>query len=599
MSHLRSRSTTVLARGLLAVGFVVLTGAFIVAHRSPATGYETSLYTGTPVAYWVLLGFALLISLILTLGASATWFRRLALILGGGAATSFAGLPVLRGYWYFGAGDALTHLGWIAGVRSGTIETTELVYSGLHTLATMFSLVFGVELSQATLLVIVVLSCLFFVFVPLSAAVVYDSRYTTSIAAFSAFLFLPITTLSTHMVLHSMSQSILYSTVVLYLLLKYVRSNTSLFSPSATGLVLAVGSVPLVLYHPQLAAHLLVAFGAICAVQFLYRRYRSTHPIADHRPIYGQTAVLATAFLAWSWNHDFFAGVIEFTVTSAIGYLLGEGTAAESVGSQGASLSAIGASVVEVALKLFGSSFLYIFLAAVLLLWTVKENDGTLTAETHGLLPYFTVSLTGLMGLFTMYFLGSVSEMYFRVLGLMLLYVTILGAVAIAYGMTSLSWRYSSSAVHSVVTVGLGIVLLVSLIAVFPSPYIYSGSPHVTEKKFSGHETAFENQAEGVTFTGIRSGPNRYADAIDPNLSRTRTYGSISGEQIEDGISQQYAEDRYLIVTVTDREREIETFRELRYSEEQLDSIDTQTGVNRVQSNGEFRLYYVDSADDG
>ncbi|MDS0475114.1 hypothetical protein [Natrinema sp. 1APR25-10V2] len=596
MAHARSRSTLGEST-LLALGFLALTGAVLAAHSAPATGYELSLYSSTPLSFWALLGCALFVSLLGALRATTDWYRWLALGLGGVSMATFVGLPVVRGYRFYGAGDALTHLGWMRSIQSGAFSPIELRYPALHLVTTFLSVTVGIDLAQAALLVIIALSCLFFAFVALSTSLIFQSRFSTVVGAFSAFLFLPITTIHTFIVPHAMSQAILFSSVSIFLLLKYLRSPASLRSPSGMGMLFALTSIALVVYHPQLAAHVLVMFLGITILQFLYRRYRADHPIATHRPIAGQTVLLTAVFLAWISKHGFFSDVFRYALSSATSYFVGGGAAAEAVNSQGSSLSEIGVSLLELVLKLLGPSLLFLFFAGVLVLWSVRNRD--LTARTSGLVPYFVVSLIALAGVFAVYFFGSYSAMYFRVFGLMMVLVTIMGAVAIAHGTTALSRNYRSTTVYSVSIVGFGIVLLLSLLVVFPSPYVYQSSPHITDMSMEGYQTTFENKDENVTFTAIRGGPSRYEDAIYGDLERTQKYDAIYGEAIADGIPQQYAEDRYLVMTRADREREVVAYRELRYSRSQLDSISSQTGVSRVHSNGEYTLYYVRGAADG
>lgn len=598
MQRERAEPPRLADRGLLAVGFLALTTAVVVAHTSPATGYELSPYTETPVAFWAGLGTALLVSLFVSLRATADWFRRLALLLGGLAATSFVGLPLLRGYHFFSGGDALTHLGWARGIRLGNFQPTELIYPALHVNSAMFDAAFGIDTAHAILLLVVTVASLFVVFVTLSASVVAENRYATVVAAFSAFLFLPVTLIATHMLPHAMSQAIMVSSLVVFLLLKYVRRPEIPRAPSALGAVFAISSSLLVLYHPQLVAHLLAVFLGICVMQALYRRYRADHPVASHRPIYAQTAVMTVAFALWVANREFVASVVEFTVTSAADFFYGQGAAAAGIASQGASLVRIGGSITEVFLKLFGASLVYVVLAGLLVLWTVWESDETVERTTGGTVSYFAVALSGLLFVFALYFFGSVSEMYFRVFGLMMVLVTVLGAVALAHGMSSLSRRRSRSVVHGVAVVGLGILLVASLLTVFPSPYVYQPSAHVTESSMSGHATAFEHEQAGVGYLGIRAGPERYRDAWNAQGRKTSRYGAVTGEDIDAGLADRVDEDTYLTLTRADREREVVAYRELRYEREQIDSIAGQPGVSRVQSNGGFELFYVRAESD-
>lgn len=598
MSEMGSRTASPRETGLLTIGFFALTGAVFVAHNSPASGYEVSLYTATPTTVWILFGLAFIISLILALRTSVTWLRRLSLGLGGGTAMAFVGMPVLRGYRFISGGDALTHLGWARGIRAGGIHPTELRYPGFHTSSILFSRTMDVELTHAMMLVIVALFGLFFLFVAMSTSLVFESAYSSTLGAFSAFLLLPITTLSTHIPPHAMSQAILFSSVLIYLFLKYVRSERPLLSISGIGGLFAITSISLVLYHPQLAAHLLVVFVGVCGVQFLYRRLDPTHLIANHRPVYGQTALLTAAFVVWAVNHELIRDVARFHLISTIEYVLGgRESAGGSVDTQAASLVEIGGSLMEIVLKLLGPALFFCALAVFLVVWTL--HDDGLRQRTHGVIHYFVIALVGLVGLFAIYYFGSTGDMYFRVFGFSMLLVAIMGAVALAHGIDVLSTDRSSDGVHLLLVLGFGVLLVVSLGTVFPSPFIYDNSPHVTDQSMSGHEIAFEHGEDDVRFVGIRSGPNRHADALNQEHDRTRIHEGISGEEIEEGIASQYSEDRYLVVDQLDRDRELIAYRQLRYTEAQIDSIESQSGVNRVQSSGELEVYYVPGSESG
>ncbi|WP_382181844.1 hypothetical protein [Halosolutus amylolyticus] len=579
---------------LVVVGFLSVTSAVLVAHRTPATGYELSPYATAPRAFWALLGCSLLVSLLVSLQTSVGWLRRIALGLGGIALAAFVGLPVIRGYQYYGAGDALTHLGWMRGIEAGAFHPSELYYPAVHTIATLVGVTFGIDLAQAALIVVVALSVLFFVFVAATTSRLFESPYSSIVGTFSAFLLLPITNLSTFVVIHPMTQGILFSAVITYLLFTYLEDPSPAAVRSATGAVLALTLVSTVVYHPQLAAHLLVFLVSICVVQYLARRFRPEHPIASHRRMYGQTLVLVAAFALWASKHGLVVDVIEFTFSNVVDYFAGDGDASEAVGSQSASLAELGASVVELFVKLFGASMVYLGLTGLIALPTMTPFGDRLTDETSGTIPYFVVGLAGLGVLAGVYYVGNVSQMYFRVFGLMMLFGTIAGAVAISYGLSLPSRRHAAGIVHGIAIAGIVVLLLASLLAVFPSPYIYKSSPHVTEMSMHGHESAFEHADEDVTFVGIRAGPNRYMDASNGRLQHTRGHkGAVTGEEIDEGIASQYSADRYLTVTQNDRDREVVAYQELRYSRDQLNSISGQPGVDKVQSNGEFELYYV------
>ncbi|WP_247731049.1 hypothetical protein [Halovivax limisalsi] len=580
-------------RALLAVGFLALTGALAGAHGSPATGYERSLYAATPVAVWALLAAALGLSLVVALVTRSRVTRRFALVLGGGATLAVVALPVLRGYWFLSGGDGHTHLGWARGIAAGAYHPADLRYPGLHTSTIFVGRTLGIDLAHAMLLVIVALCAIFFCFVTLTTSLFFESRYSAVFGAFSAFCLLPITTLSTFLSPHAMSQAILFSTAVVFVLFAYARRGAVGSSGRTYWLLAALLLVALVLYHPQHAAHVLVVLGTTCALQWVARRYERPPTIASHAPLYGLTLVLVAAFLVWSANHELIQSVVQFHVESTIEFLLGANDAAgDSVGAQADSLSAVGGSLALVVLKLLGPNVVFGLLSGLLILGTLLGVALRRRHQTRATIAYLTAGLAGLSVLFFLYFFGSSGMMYFRVFGFMMLFITVLGALALAASMESISVAPARGVAHVAVSVAFAVLLAASLAGVFASPYIYSPTAHVTEQSMTAHANAFDAADEDVGFVGIRSGPNRYADAYYAPLDRTSGYRGVSGEEIESGFAD-LESDRYLVVRDADYEREVEVYRELRYTAAQLESIPTQPGVDRIQSSGEVTVYYL------
>ena len=592
-----SDTASPVARGLLVVGLLALTGAIVTAHRAPASGYEVSLYAATPSSVWLLLGCSMAVSVVVALWTPNVWTRRLGLGLGGGTTLTIVALPIFRGYWFVSGGDALTHLGWARGMQAGGFHPAELHYPGIHLVSIMFGDAAGIELQQAMMLVIVGLFGLFVVFVSLSTGVVIDRPHATTMGAFGAFLLLPITNLSMFVTPHSMSQGVLFSALVIFLMLWYMRGDGNAIG-SPVGILLGITLVAIVVYHPQLAAHLLAVLVGICAVQ-LYARWRVPgHPITRHRTLYGHAVVLAAAFLVWTANHDFIQNVIRFHLTSTIEFFTGDASAGESVESQGDSLTDIGGSFLEVFLKMLGPAAAFCALVTVLLAWLYFGDDGRLDRATDGLLHYFAVTLAGLAALFGIYFFGSSGQMYFRVLGFALVFVTLGGAVAVAYVVGGTPWAHRGVPVRSLLVVGFCLLFVVSMVAFFPSPYIYDSSPHVSEQSVAGYEAALASVPDDQPIDGIRHGPNRYADATDPSLDRTRIHGSITATEIENELENGSEQHRYLSVGKQDYDREVIAYKELRYSAQLLDSIDDLTSLNKVQSNGEIDLYVSPGQDE-
>ena len=97
---------------LLLTGFLALAGAVYAAVGAPVSGYELSLYRATPPLFWVGIALALLSALFVGLGTETARGRLTATVLGGLAGLAVAGLPLIRGYYFYGQGTDHRCLRW-------------------------------------------------------------------------------------------------------------------------------------------------------------------------------------------------------------------------------------------------------------------------------------------------------------------------------------------------------------------------------------------------------------------------------------------------------------------------------------------------------
>ena len=586
-----SRTTAILAIGYFAIALAILA-----ARNEPAAGYELSIYAATPLLTWIGIGVAAGVALFVTFGSDESRGRPLAIGLAGLFVATIVSLPLIRGYYFHGTGDPLTHLGWTRDIANGLLATTELHYPGIHSFAIFINEMTGMALPRSLLLVTFVMAVAFLVFVPLCVRVIAPRYSAVAIGLFAALLFIPINTISMNLRPHPYTLTALFSAMVLYLLFKYVTtpSDGRLLAVTSVGGLLAIGAASTVLFHPQQALNLLILFAAICAVQASYRLFRNAHTIATHRPMYAQTGLFAIIFGAWVSQIDWIFGSLERHVTDIAGFFLAGGTGGADIAQRGESLAAVAGSggLYELFFKLFlVASILSIFAAGLMLAELLGRLDAT-DPDANALVRYLTVALVPLMILFSLYFLGSI-EMYWRHHGFIMVLVTIVGAVSLERAARYLSDRLTSRHLKLALVVGFALMLPLSLATVFYSPYIYLADEHVSEANLNGHEVVFEVHGGDVeTLAGVRSGPWRYSDAVH-GVENSRAYETVIPEHRIYDLPVWFEEDAHVVLTRNDYEREVHAYREFRYSQNGLDSLDRQPNVNRVVSNGEVRLYHV------
>jgi len=598
------------SKGALLAGYLALLGAVVAAHRTPATGYELSIYRATPLAFWAGVAVALLAGVAVAFAVDRrSRVHGGALLLLASAMLSVMALPILRGYAFYGAGDSLSHLGWASEIAAGRLSALNLLYPGIHVTSVATARVAGVPLRLALLYVaLVVFPVVFTLFVPLLVQFVGDTRRAFALGVFAAVCFLPLNNIALYPVPHPASQAILFFPVVAYLAfayaVRYARGRADgadaplrvgAHRLTGIGALLALASSALVLVHPQQALNAALFLAAVAGVQLVARRVRPERALAGQRALALQAGVLAAAFAVWSPRFQRVQGA---TLATVIDLVRAGPTAGEVVGSKSVSLTAIGGSLPVLFVKLFGVAAVLSLLAGVLLL---RGTTGRFDRETNALVRAFGVGLVPLFGVFLVVLAASSGDMYFRYEGFIMALVAVLGAAALARGVRALGGVASRPTATVAVVVLVLACLPVAVMGMHSSPYMYQPSKEVPNSYVTGYSMGFEHRAPGVEWLGLRGGPQRYVDVhygTEYSLNELDfpgyKYGIVPPGVFRAGnYSDAFDGPKYLSTTSAGYETEVGLYRGYRYPSRGYWRLTTTPGVNRVVAGGGFRLYYV------
>ncbi len=592
------------AKIVLGVGFAALLAGALIAHRSPADGYELSIYAATPMGYW----FGLAAAIVASVGVAvfATDHRLLrdgAIVLAGTSIASLVLLPLIRGYYYFGAGDSLTHLGWMRDIVAGRLEPFGLLYPGVHTMGIFVARLLDIRLGLAQMYVVAAFVLAFVAFVALTVRLVGRTRLALLIGLFAGLLLLPNNNVSVHLMAHPVTQSLLLVPFVLYLALLYAlpSADDRLLGATPAGVLLSLTVVALVLIHPQGALNVILFLAAISAVQLYFRWSDASTRIDDHRPLYVPTAVGAVAFALWAPRFERVVGAFSGVVSS----IAAGAPPTSEISERSTSLTEVGGSIAELFVKLFLPSLVFSLLAAALLyaLYTGRLADRT--SDREALLSYVSAGLFPLTGLFLVFFVSNVGTQHFRYVGFIMVPVTILGAVAIDYAVargtgSSPDWKRRLAVVAVVL-----LLLPIPLATVHASPVIYQPTYATSETELSGIEATVEQMDRNTPFIGFGGGPSRELNGVygtvgtnELDVTGTSRQASVPPTVFGKNMTSYYNTSRYLPVTTADYEREVRLYEGLDYSERGFERLDTRPGIDRVQTNGDYRLYVVGGDDE-
>ncbi|MWG33212.1 hypothetical protein [Halomarina oriensis] len=583
---------------LLIVGFLALAFAIVRAHFAPAQGYELSIYGATPITVWLGMAIALVVAVGVTALRPKGWLVPTALVLAILAVALLIFMPTVRGYYGYGQADALTHLGWARGIVSGEMGAMDIFYPGGHSAVGLITAITGLTVPKSMMLFVQLLSLGFLVFVPLTVRMLVDDLAGTAIAVFAACLFMPVTNISTYLDFHPYSLATFFFPVVLFLLFEYLsrRSRGLANGFTATGFLLFLSAVASIVIHGQVALNVLILFGTIALVQKFHGILPGGSAFAEARSLVAPTVLFAGFYVLWASRYEIVYRMFGRVYDSVYRYIFIGGETCETCGNRAASASDAGVNVIELFMKLFFVKSVFVALAAILVLVALagRLDDGTGSSERNEAVTYFAYSGLVLGPFFLAHFVGSVSRYFFRHVGFAMVIATILGAVMLHSFYRAVSTGQYERTIRVVAAIAILGGLLLSLLVVFPSPYVSLTTNGVSEQMSDGYETGFQYDNNEARWTGLRSGPERYEDAL--RAPHVLKYDAPSNQNFTDNELTSYAgRPYYLVITEYDQKKEVGAYEEVRYTQEGFDSIEEEAGISRVMSNGEFTLYYVDS----
>ncbi|WP_049985933.1 DUF6541 family protein [Halobellus rufus] len=484
-----------------------------------------------------------------------------------------------------------------------------IVYPGLHLLSAQFAVVVGIPIRTAMLTIVAVLIPLLFVGAfGACAYLVSQNLRTGAVGTVVAATLVPVNNVSVHPVPHASSQAILLFPVVLLSLLLFLDSDEEGFAlATPPGVLLLLVSVGFLFVHPQEAMTYLAMLGGIVSLQFLARRYRSSHPIASFRPPYVHTVVLGVLFVGWIRRQ----GRARSRLTSVLESLLSrDPSVLQETSSRSASLTDLGGSLLELYLKLFSVTTLLLLLAGVLVLALLVGVLDHSENRRNAFAALLTAGLVFPAIGFVLIFIADQGDHYFRFLGFIMVTVSLLAVLSLSI----LADRLEGSAgrlgglltrqrIWTAMSLVFVVLIALQLATLHPSPYIYQGNDRVTETVMDGYERTFQYHDGQTELTGVRDGPSRYVDAIYGTETASGLdfpgYSDAVPEPVfNTNVTSHYEEDRYLIVSTKDRKQEVDLYDGFRYGSAGFEALNTEPGSNRIQDNGGYTLYRLRGTDE-
>lgn len=505
----------------LVVSIVLLAMGLSSAVTTPAVTYELSIYTATPLLFWIGIAAAFAAGIWYTLQSRGRW-RCTGLALGSSATLLIALLPILRGYHYYGYRDGLTQLGTVMSILAGDPWNERVIYPLVHTLAATVTLI--TELPERVVMVglITIFAGIYIGGSLLLARELADSSQTVSLAIIASWLLLPLMTVRLPTL--SPIPMTMASFLVPFVFGIIIRSGRRITPRWA---IIVVLSMMMALFtHPILATFLVVVTAIMWA---LSSGLRATSWRRAAAPLNIQTIPFLIGLISAGWLLAFPHRLNRYAI-SLVGAV--SVTAGGDVSAAGSSLNRIGISLVELGIRLGGVKLVFIALTGVLasrLLWQYWRAG--LSVSEH---YQVTVALSLLpVGIVVLVFLGAgISNMWSRYLGMSMGVIAILGAIELS---RIEQWASVRHVGQTHIALFFVVVLLVggSVAIIHPSPIVVRPNQHVTDAQMSAYNHGFEHEADDIS--AVYTIPRNYRDAYYGSVAAARGLGTEQNWRVSGG----------------------------------------------------------------
>ena len=584
--------------------FLCLTVSLLVAHGSPATGYELSFYDATPSLFWFFLffgilgGISILLFQIVTKGYrhSNLWITGFVIILYGRASLLLA--PYVRGYvsWQ---GDNITHLGLVKDVLvEGHITTTNF-YPITHILLSETIVITDIEARLLLNISTAFISILFVLLTYLLSTTLFRDRGRQLLATLVAGgVFVGG---SYNVFLMPNGWSILILPLVYY---TYFNRDILPFK-----ILFVIMLIVYPFFHPLSALLVILSLIILELLKWFYVKKEGSSSIGDWAPTkYSFEPILISLVCLLPWTLSFRTfknnlNLIWQQITTGIG--------PDTIGNMGEKLSKVqiqGFDFIVLAVKMYGAIAILAIsslIGFILIARGLKTRGNGLNKSNIMQLYVIFIAFCTLYVLYILGFPGSGAIAGGRIINYFVILMPCLSAYALYRLLNNKSIRRAIPIVACSILILTLAILSINIL--YPSPYEVQPNPQITQADIIGMSWFIYEKDVSIDSSYIMSPPFRFADAILGKAASNERIdlGKYWVEQIPDHfgranngtvggiIHDNQIRDGYFTITEFDRTIYSTVWENVgRFNDDDFDSLMWDSSVGRLYTNRGVETYY-------
>lgn len=541
---------------------------------NPVGGYVEGVFWGMPSISIILYALIIICSVLSSYIASTNRLKVIAATLTTLTVISLIGTPLVRGYYYMGNADALGQIGRTRSLASNTYGYGDpsFIYPGLHTVASFFKQLVNFTTARSLLLSVFVFAVIYISSTFIFIRYLSEKRLSPS-GIFGVLLILPIS-YGTFLLPHASTMLILFSPLVIYLYVRTLRATSKRYM-----VLFIISVVSSIFIHPrQFTALLCLLLGVLLYSSVRDKCFKSTPSIL----------IGVLAFIQWVMGKSAFLGqvykfrniLLSFDGSASIDHISRTSTTGPNQGIE---------IIIEFLVKMFFPDIIYILLVCILIakisLMIIQKDRIPQHFAPHIISGFIFASVYSFI-----FFIIGVS--WTRFYGFLMVPVTILGSLLIIH-VENKSHFYNTKKILSVVFI---LLLIMSSMSLYQSPYRYQESEHVSQTFVEGYEMLFEYKTQNTEVRGIRKKPRRYRITIlgmyqDGELLKRGPPNQLPDHFRNENIANNNSRPVLVPVTDSDKAEALDVRKGARIS--QLDFAYLNNTQNKIYSNGGMETYSI------
>jgi hypothetical protein len=310
----RARITPQALKMLLVINYAILLSALLVILLTPpASGYEFSIYDAYPNYFWCLIITSIFLgqicAVLSVLDDSTGKYWPLGFLAAVIANCLLLFLPVIRGYFIYGSGDILTHIGYMKDIGNyASIGSNH--YPILHMLGFSMHEFTGLSFGIITMIIPPIFSIVSIFYWYILGKEIFNDKFKAITLVLIAFLPMHGVTNSLFTPNH---EAFLMLPLVLYCLIKFQNAADK----REISAILITLSVLIVLFHPLIAIMVMSIYALQYASDIISKLALSSKPHAKNTWIV--IAIMAIIFSVWSTYIHLLTNVLDPLISSIIG----------------------------------------------------------------------------------------------------------------------------------------------------------------------------------------------------------------------------------------------------------------------------------------